>query len=307
VHLSTDYVFAGDATSPYAEDAPLAPRSAYGRTKAAGEWAVRAECPAAVIVRTAWLYGPGGNNFPRTMARLAGERDTISVVADQHGQPTCTLDLARYLLALVEADAPPGAYHGTSEGQTSWHEFAQAVFESLGHDPQRVRPITTADYPLPAPRPAYSVLGHERTDAVGVPRLPHWRTASGRQPPAPSWRADERLPSRSSCPGLVSVVVLNYKGADDTITCLRSSRRTRLARHSDSSSSASTTPPATARLAADHRPPAPTCACVDSGANLGFAGGCNFGVALARGEFVALHQQRRASASWVGSRGGRRL
>ena len=177
VHLSTDYVFAGDATSPYAEDAPLAPRSAYGRTKAAGEWAVRAECPAAVIVRTAWLYGPGGNNFPRTMARLAGERDTISVVADQHGQPTCTLDLARYLLALIEADAPPGAYHGTSEGQTSWHEFAQAVFESLGHDPQRVRPITTADYPLPAPRPAYSVLGHERTDAVGVPRLPHWRTA----------------------------------------------------------------------------------------------------------------------------------
>lgn len=176
-HISTDYVFAGEATTPYPEDAPVAPRSAYGRTKAAGEWAVRAECPDAIVVRTAWLYGPGGKNFPKTMARLAAERDTVSVVADQVGQPTCTVDLARYLTALVQAEVPGGCYHGTSEGETTWYEFARAVFELLGHDPQRVRPISTAEYPVPAPRPAYSVLGHERTDAVGVPRLPHWRDA----------------------------------------------------------------------------------------------------------------------------------
>ncbi len=177
VQISTDYVFAGDAGTPYDEDAPLAPRSAYGRSKAAGEWAVRAEHPDALIVRTAWLYGPGGRNFVTTMARLAVERDSVSVVDDQRGQPTCTLDLARYLTELIGADPPAGVYHGTSEGETTWHGFAQAVFETLGHDPSRVLPIASADYPLPAPRPAYSVLGHRRSDAVGVNRLPNWRAA----------------------------------------------------------------------------------------------------------------------------------
>ena len=100
VHVSTDYVFAGDAQEPYAEDAPLEPRSAYGRTKAAGEWAVQAHCPQSWIVRTAWLYGAGGSNFVKTMARLAQERDTLSVVDDQRGQPTWTMDVAEAILRL---------------------------------------------------------------------------------------------------------------------------------------------------------------------------------------------------------------
>src|SRR5690348_410255 len=101
VHLSTDYVFGGDATEPYAEDEPQAPRSAYGRAKAAGEWAVQAHCPQAWIVRTAWLYGAGGGNFVKTMARLAGERETLTVVDDQRGQPTWTMDVADAILRLV--------------------------------------------------------------------------------------------------------------------------------------------------------------------------------------------------------------
>lgn len=177
VHVSTDYVFAGDASSPYAEDAPLAPRSAYGRTKAAGEWAVRAECPEAVIIRTAWLYGPGGPNFVKTMARLAGERETVSVVDDQRGQPTTTADLARYITEVVGIGAPAGVYHGTCEGETTWFGFTQAIFEALGLDPARVLPTTSDAFVRPAPRPAYSVLGHDRSDQVGVPRLPHWREA----------------------------------------------------------------------------------------------------------------------------------
>lgn len=177
VHVSTDYVFAGDASSPYAEDAPLAPRSAYGRTKAAGEWAVRAECPEAVIVRTAWLYGPGGPNFVKTMARLAGERETVSVVDDQRGQPTTTADLARYITEVVATGAPAGVYHGTCEGETTWFGLTRAIFEDLGLDPARVLPTTSDAFVRPAPRPAYSVLGHERTDEVGVARLPHWRDA----------------------------------------------------------------------------------------------------------------------------------
>ncbi len=177
VHISTDYVFAGDGDSPYAEDAPIAPRSAYGRTKAAGEWAARAECPTAIIVRTAWLYGAGGPNFVKTMARLAGERKTLAVVDDQRGQPTTTTDLARFVTDLVGADAAAGVYHGTSEGETTWFGFTRAIFEELGLDPERVQPTTTDAFPRPAPRPAYSVLGHERTDAVGVARLPHWRDA----------------------------------------------------------------------------------------------------------------------------------
>lgn len=184
VHLSTDYVFAGDATSPYAEDAPLAPRSAYGRTKAAGEWWVRAECPDSLIVRTAWLYGPGGPNFVKTMAALAAQRETLSVVDDQRGQPTSTTDLARFIADLLGREVPPGVYHGTSEGETTWFGFAQAIFSGLGLDPERVLPTTSEAFVRPAPRPAYSVLGHGRTTEVGVDLLPHWQEALAAALPA---------------------------------------------------------------------------------------------------------------------------
>ncbi len=179
VQISTDYVFDGAATTPYPEDAPMRPRSAYGRTKAAGEWAVRAELPSAYVVRTAWLYGPGGGrgSFAATILRLAGERETLSVVNDQRGQPTTTRDVARFVADLVDRDAPPGPYHATSDGETTWFGFAQALFEEAGLDPDRVRPTDTASFPRPAPRPAYSVLGHDRSVAAGVDLLPPWRQA----------------------------------------------------------------------------------------------------------------------------------
>jgi dTDP-4-dehydrorhamnose reductase len=176
VQVSTDYVFDGAADRPYAEDAPLAPRSAYGRSKAAGEAAVRALLPgSAYLVRTAWLYGEHGGNFVRTMASLEATKDTVDVVEDQVGQPTWSRELARGVHRLVAADAPPGTYHATAAGQTSWYGLARAVFEELGADPGRVRPTTTDRYPRPAPRPAYSVLSHESWTRAGVPPLGDWR------------------------------------------------------------------------------------------------------------------------------------
>lgn len=175
VHISTDYVFGGDATEPYAEDAPLAPRSAYGRTKGAGEWAVRAEHPDHLIVRTAWLYGARGACFPKTMASLAADRDHLTVVDDQVGQPTWTVDLADLVLRLVAANAPAGTYHGTSSGRASWFEFARAVVASAGHDPAKVAPTTSEAFVRPAPRPAFSVLGHDRLAAAGVQPIGPWQ------------------------------------------------------------------------------------------------------------------------------------
>ena len=174
VQISTDYVFDGHATAPYAEDAPIAPRSAYGRTKAAGEWAVRAEHPGALVVRTAWLYGAGGPCFPKTIARVAAERGGLDVVADQVGQPTWTRDLADLVVRLVAADAPAGTYHGTSSGQTSWHGFAQAVVGAAGLDPAIVAPTTSEAFVRPAPRPAYSVLGHDALRSAGVEPIGPW-------------------------------------------------------------------------------------------------------------------------------------
>ena len=172
---STDYVFAGDATEPYPEDAPLAPVSAYGRTKAAGEVAVREELPDAHwLLRIAWLYGEHGKNFVRTMARLERERETVDVVDDQRGQPTWTRDVAAQVVALVDAGAPAGTYHATSTGETTWWGLARAVFAGLGADPERVRPTTAEKFAAPAPRPAYSVLGHDAWRAAGLPTLPPW-------------------------------------------------------------------------------------------------------------------------------------
>ena len=175
VHISTDYVFAGDATEPYAEDAPLAPLSAYGRSKAAGEWAVQARCPQAWIVRTAWLYGAGGPNFVKTMARLADRHETLSVVADQTGQPTWTMDVAQAVLRLVDGAPPFGVWHATNQGETTKYGLTQEIFRGLGLDPERVRPTTSDAFPLPAPRPAYSVLGHDAWRMARIAPLPRWQ------------------------------------------------------------------------------------------------------------------------------------
>jgi dTDP-4-dehydrorhamnose reductase len=176
VHISTDYVFPGDAISPYAVDSATGPTSAYGRTKLAGEQAVRSLAPRSYVVRTAWLYGAGGPNFVKTMARLERERDTVSVVDDQRGSPTWSRDLADSLVALAETGSY-GVYHCTNSGDTTWCGLARAVFEELGADPSRVRPCTTADYPRPAPRPAYSVLSGDALVAAGVRAMRPWRDA----------------------------------------------------------------------------------------------------------------------------------
>jgi dTDP-4-dehydrorhamnose reductase len=173
VQVSTDYVFDGHAADPYAEGAPVAPRSAYGRTKAAGEWAVRAENPDHLVVRTAWLYGAHGACFPKTMAKLAADRDELSVVDDQVGQPTWTVDLADLIVRLVQADVPAGTYHGTSSGQVSWFGFTQAIVASSGAD-VALRPTTSEAFVRPAPRPAFSVLGHEALRRVGVEPIGPW-------------------------------------------------------------------------------------------------------------------------------------
>lgn len=178
VHISTDYVFDGTADTPYAEDAPTNPASAYGRTKAVGEEAVLMALPErGYVVRTAWLYGANGANFVKTMLRLAESHDTLSVVDDQRGQPTWSRDLARQIVSLVDADAPAGVYHGTSSGETTWFDFTRAIFAGAGLDPERVQPTTTDNFPRPAPRPAYSVLGHDKWADIGLEPIRSWQEA----------------------------------------------------------------------------------------------------------------------------------
>ena len=178
VHMSTDYVFAGDATAPYDEDAPTAPRTVYGATKLAGETAVLQAHPhESWIVRTAWLYGANGPNFVATMRRLERSRDTVDVVDDQRGQPTWTVDLAAQIVALVAAGAPPGIYHGTNTGETTWHGLAREVFTLSGADPERVHTTSSAAFVRPAPRPSYSVLGHRRWAEAGLAPMRDWKEA----------------------------------------------------------------------------------------------------------------------------------
>jgi dTDP-4-dehydrorhamnose reductase len=177
VQVSTDYVFDGRAEEPYREDAPRNPAGAYGRTKAEGEERVLAAHPAPFIVRTAWLYGAAGGNFPRTMLRLAAERDTVSVVTDQMGQPTWTADLAGWILTLLDSGAAPGIYHGTSGGNATWFAFARAVFEHAGLDPERVLPTDTATFAPVAPRPAYSVLAHGAWTLAALDTPRDWTAA----------------------------------------------------------------------------------------------------------------------------------
>jgi len=181
VHVSTDYVFDGTATRPYLEDETPAPRSVYGRSKLAGERAIQAsELKRYYIVRTSWLYGPGGKNFVGTMVRLGSERDELRVVADQRGCPTYTGDLAKAIFALLKSSAPYGTYHFANRGECSWHEFAEAILAEAARVgapivTKSVVPIGTEDYPLPAPRPAYSVLSKEKFEKATGMTAPDWR------------------------------------------------------------------------------------------------------------------------------------
>ena len=171
VHVSTDYVFAGDAASPYPENAPTGPIGAYGRSKLAGELAVAEAAPTShAIVRTAWVFGPHGKNFVDTMLKLASTRDELKVVDDQLGCPTYTGHLAPALIAIAAARTQ-GVLHVAGAGSCTWWELACAAFERSGLHPT-VHRGTTADFGAPAPRPAYSVLGSTRSDA---PVLPAWQ------------------------------------------------------------------------------------------------------------------------------------
>lgn len=175
VHISTDYVFDGEAAHPYPEDAVLAPRSAYGRTKAAGEWVVRALSSDHLIVRTAWLYGAHGSCFPRTIARIATDDVHPRVVIDQVGQPTWSVDVADLIIRLVRAHVPAGTYHATAGGWASWHDFAREIVLAIGGSPELVRPATSAEYPRRAPRPGYSALAHSALLREGIDPIADWR------------------------------------------------------------------------------------------------------------------------------------
>ena len=177
VQLSTDYVFDGTADEPYREDAPLHPLGAYGRSKAEGERRVLAAHPSPYIVRTAWLYGGGGSSFPRTMLKLAAERDTVEVVTDQEGQPTWAMDVAGLVSTLIESSAPAGIYHATNSDSASWFVFARELFTRAGLDPDRVQQTTSDAFVRPAPRPAYSVLGHAAWTRAGIDTPRAWRVA----------------------------------------------------------------------------------------------------------------------------------
>ncbi len=178
IHLSTDYVFDGSATSPYTEDSQRHPLGAYARTKAAGEELVLEAHPSGtIILRSAWLYGQHGPNFVSTILRLSGERDTLTVVDDQRGQPTWTRDLAQKIVEIIDADITSGIFHGTSSGETTWFGFAREIFSQAGLDPERVAPTDSASFVRPAPRPAYSVLGHDAWARSGLTPIRSWQAA----------------------------------------------------------------------------------------------------------------------------------
>ena len=186
IHISTDYVFDGEKTSPYTEDDPIRPQSTYGRTKALGESLLMEETAAYFIVRTAWLYGVHGKNFVSTMLRLMNEREEVMVVADQRGTPTFSRDLAEALCAVVESNSHAyGIYHYTNDGETTWHEFASLTYvwgrrSGLLHRDCVVRPITTDMYPTKATRPKYSVLSKDKIRRVFNLTIPSWQDALDR-------------------------------------------------------------------------------------------------------------------------------
>jgi dTDP-4-dehydrorhamnose reductase len=184
VHLSTDYVFDGRKTGPYREEDAVGPLGVYGRSKEAGERAVRAAVARHMILRTAWVFGAYGANFVKTMLRLAAERPVLRVVADQRGCPTAAADIAAALMVIAahieRGEAKWGTYHFVGAGAASWHSFAQAIFDQaapqLAACPQ-VEPITTEQYPTPARRPMNSVLDCRKIEEVFGISSPPWRTA----------------------------------------------------------------------------------------------------------------------------------
>lgn len=181
IHVSTDYVFDGTQSHPYQETDRTHAIGQYGASKLAGEEAIRQVGGDAIILRTAWVYGTGGSgNFVKTMLRLGAQREELGVVTDQIGSPTWTGDLAAAIASMVQLAIPAGTYHYTNSGVASWYDFAIAIFEeaqalNFPLQIQRVKPISTAEYPTPARRPAYSVLSLAKIAATLGTYPPHWR------------------------------------------------------------------------------------------------------------------------------------
>lgn len=174
IHVSTDYVFDGNRSRPYKEDHEKNPNGVYARTKSVGEDLVLYNNSGSIIIRTSWLYSAFGNNFMKTMIRLAKEKGHLRVVADQVGTPTWTGDLAWVILTAISNNIAPGIYHFSNEGICSWYDFAKAIIE-LDEIDATVEPITTKDYPTAAPRPYYSVLDKSLIKATLSLTIPHWR------------------------------------------------------------------------------------------------------------------------------------
>jgi dTDP-4-dehydrorhamnose reductase len=186
IHVSTDYVFSGEGKNKWNELGKHDPQSIYGKSKSEGERLALCKHPEGTyIVRTAWLYSETRNNFALTMAKLALKgTDEVRVVNDQIGQPTFAGDLAKQILSLISSKAPMGIYHGTNSGQATWYEFACEIFEQVGADVSRVIPVTTLDFPRPAIRPKFSVLGHESWDKTSIEPMRDWRIALREAMPA---------------------------------------------------------------------------------------------------------------------------
>jgi len=186
VQVSTDYVFSGEGTTPWSEDASRNPQSVYGWTKSEGEkFVMNSYSAGSYVVRTAWLYSADRTNFAKTMTKLAlNGAGEVRVVNDQMGQPTFTRDLAKQIIDLVLSDSPMGIYHGTNSGQGTWFEFAQEIFNLAGQDVSRVVPVFSGEYSRSAKRPSYSVLSHDAWTKTTVEPMRDWRIALAEAMPA---------------------------------------------------------------------------------------------------------------------------
>ena len=179
IHVSTDYVFDGTSCRPYTEDMPTKPCSVYGKTKLKGEKNLLKACPNAIVIRTAWLYSPFGNNFVKTMIKLGSERESLNVIFDQVGTPTYALDLADAILKAMDQTIDTdhekgGVYHFSNEGVCSWYDFTIKIHEIAGIKTCKVNPIETKDYPTKAARPHYSVLNKSKIKQTFNITIPHW-------------------------------------------------------------------------------------------------------------------------------------
>lgn len=178
IHVSTDYVFSGEACVPYSETDTVAPRTAYGRTKKEGEKLLQAVSEKAIIFRTAWLYSTFGNNFVKTMLRLGSERESLGVVFDQIGTPTYAADLANAIFTAINApEWHPGVYHFTNEGVCSWYDFTHEIFKLAGITNCQLRPILSSEYHYQTPRPHFSVLNKAKVKQTFGISIPHWTEA----------------------------------------------------------------------------------------------------------------------------------